>query len=188
MSLFLIYLLSLVVLGGVSVSWRRAQLAGRQHSAGAKLLYCLVSVIFICTAFLALRYVLGTEYAVFLSLFHLSWLTWIFIGFQGRVKTRSKPLKTVTSVPAEASLLYKFGVVLLAGPVALLASIMLSLLLSLLLSRFLIEELANQWVLTFMLVPILWGALATWFAADRLLWRPVVLTSVASLIAFGVLL
>jgi len=184
MLLFFIYLLSLVVLGGVSVSWRRAQLAGRQHSAGEKLLYCLVSVTFICTAFLALRYVLGTEYAVFLSLFHISWLAWLYIGFQGRVKTRSKPVKTVTSVPAEASLLYKLGVVLLAGPVALLASIMLSLLLS----RILIVELANQWVLTFMLVPILWGALATWFAADRLLWRPVVVTLVASLIAFGVLL
>jgi hypothetical protein len=184
MLLFLVYFLSLVVLGGVSVSWHRAQLAGRQHSAGAKLLYCLVSVIFICTAFLALRYVLGTEYAVFLSLFHISWLAWIFIGFQGRVKTRSKPVKTVTSVPAEASFLYKLGVVFLAGPVALLASIMLSLLLS----RLLIEELANQWVLTFMLVPVIWGALATWFAADRLLLRPVLVTFVISLISLWVLL
>ncbi|MCB1581446.1 MAG: hypothetical protein KDI92_00170 [Xanthomonadales bacterium] len=180
----LMYLLALLGLLLVVICWQQAQKLGRQQRTTLRLSLVVVSLILGWLSFIAFQENEGTEFAWFFMLFHFSWLAWILLASKAHVKFNDKTVKTVKSVAAEHNWLYKSSILLLAGPVALFSSILIALCIS----KLFIAELANQWVLTFIIMPIIWGALATWFAADEKRLRPLLITLLLTAVCYGWLL
>ncbi len=177
-----IYIAALIGLMGVALSWRQAQAKRLQNKPVIQLLYLLVSLLLLWVLFLALNQIMGPEYALFFMLFHFSWLSWLVIVSRAQIKIKHTPTKTVSSVTAEKSWWYKSMVLLMAGPIALVCSIVLCLWIS----RLIVNDIGNQWVLTFILVPLIWGGLATWLAADRNVIRPVMTMAISTVVAYWV--
>ncbi len=189
MPVFASYLLALLCLVAAVACWRQAQVFYRQKSGTElagwwRLALLVVSVSLLWAAWLLWSPAQGTEFTLFFILFHSSWLAWLVVALQAKVKYKSKPVKTVEQLSAEKSWWYKSAVLFLAGPVALLVSIMGALALS----QVVIELKSNQWVLAFTLMPLLWGGLAVWLAADRQIGRPLTALVVIVLCSSVVLL
>ena len=182
MSGYLVYMMSLGALWLVVLCWHTSQRAGKQHPR-YRLVLLSISILITGCVYFGLQRSVGAEFALFLSLFHFSWVAWVFVATQARVKVKTtRPMTPMLkSVRVEKSRWYKLLVVILAGPLALFCSVLSSLLMS----RLLIDELANQWVLTFILTPLVWGVLAIWFASDRYVLRPLVITLMLTLTSYG---
>ena len=166
------YFLALFCLCLVAFSWYQAQQAKRTKQTPKRVIFFSISLALIAASFSLWNQSQGTEFATFFVLFHLSWLSWFFIFLKARPNNKPQREKFVNKVSPEKNWWYKSGVILLAGPVALTASILTSLIIA----RVTTEQLSNQWVLCFMLVPLVWGGLAFWIAADNKLLRPVLAT------------
>jgi|GEM_PF-235045 len=189
MVVFASYLLALLSLVAAVACWRQAQVFYRQKSGTKlggwwRLALLVISVLLLWLAWKFWQPQQGTEFTLFFILFHSSWLAWLVVILQAKVKYNSKSVKTVEQLPAEKSWWYKSAVLFLAGPVALLVSIMGALALS----QVVIELKSNQWVLAFTLMPLLWGGLAVWLAADRQIGRPLTALVVIVLCSSVVLL
>lgn len=180
----LMYLLAILGLLLVVICWQQAQKLGKQKRTTLRASLVVVSLLLGWLSYQAFQGNEGTEFAWFFMLFHFSWLAWILLASKAQIKFNNKTVKTVKSVVAEHNWWYKSSIILLAGPVALFSSILIALFIS----KLFIAELANQWVLTFIIMPIIWGALATWFAADDKPLRPLITTLLVTALSYGWLL
>ena len=145
-------------------------------------LFLILSIGAFCVAVWFWSRHFGFEFSVFFALFHLTWLSWLVVAHHRRFKSNGREKNYVSRYPAEKSWWFKSAVLVMAGPMALLASIVISLGLA----RLLIEDSTNQWVVMFMLVPFVWGLWSFWLAADNRLLRPASVMLIMSLAAWWV--
>ncbi|WP_154222030.1 hypothetical protein [Marinicella rhabdoformis] len=163
---YMTFVLALAVLCLVPFSWYQAQKYKKQ---AVRWLWLGASMLALCGGFYLFQKQHGTEFAVFFVLFHVSWLAWIFISRQAKVKTEKQPANYVNKGPKGKPFVYKLSVFLLAGTLALLASILVSQALA----KLLVSQLINQWATTLIVAPLVWGGLVTWLASDRIIYRPI---------------
>ncbi|MFC3195733.1 hypothetical protein ACFODZ_15870 [Marinicella sediminis] len=150
--------------------WFKAQQSSTGGRQLFRVMYVLLSLLLLALSHRLWSMVSGPEFSVLYVLFHISWVAWLLIASRATIKYKTYREKQTTEVKADYSRRHKCLVFLLAAPIALITAVCLAVWFS----RLLVSELANQWVLTFILVPLLWGCLAVWFAAERRLIRPAV--------------
>ncbi len=168
---------ALLILCLVPVSWYQAQ---KHKGDNQRWLWLSLSLASITASFFLFKEQHSTEFAVFFVLFHCSWLAWLVIARLARVKINSRKTTFVSQAPKGKSTLYKATVFMLSATLAFVASVLVSQAVA----QLLFSKLANQWAVTLMAAPLIWGAAVTWLASDRLIIRPITVMVVLTLLSW----
>lgn len=123
-----------------------------------------IALLFLLASIALLRQVVGLEFAIAYSFIIFSVLAWVLIALTAEYKAPKAGSLKISSSQGSA-LWPKLRLFLLAGPVALLASVCWTLLLS----RLMPVLAANQMVIAAFLFPVCWASLMAWvcMAADE---------------------